>query len=44
MLDGVDAEEARLIVLEDPFAANGVFVLDEALDWTTFVDELSGSG
>ncbi len=44
MLDGVDAEEARRIVLEDPFVANGVFVLDEILDWTIFVDELSGPG
>ena len=44
MLDRVDAEEARRIVLEDPFVANGVFVLDEVLDWTIFVDELSGSG
>ena len=44
MLDGVDAEAARRIVLEDPFVANGVFVLDEVLDWTIFVDELSGPG
>jgi uncharacterized protein len=42
LLDGVDLDEARRIVLEDPFSANGVFVLDEILDWTIFVDELSG--
>jgi uncharacterized protein YciI len=44
ILEGVDVEEARRIVLEDPFVANEVFVLDEILDWTIFVDELSGSG
>jgi uncharacterized protein YciI len=42
LLDGVDPEEAKRIVLEDPFVSTGVFVLDEILDWTIFVDELSG--
>ena len=44
MLDGVDLEAAKRIVLDYPFVANGVFVLDEVLDWTVFVDELSRPG
>jgi hypothetical protein len=41
--EGVDANEARRIIAEDPFIKNGVFVLEEVREWTVFVDELSGS-
>jgi uncharacterized protein len=42
--EGVDAEEARRIIAEDPFIKNGVFMLEEVRDWTVFVDELSSDG
>jgi uncharacterized protein len=41
LLEGVDAEEARRLVEEDPFMKNGVFVLEEIREWNVFVDELS---
>jgi uncharacterized protein YciI len=42
LLEGVGVAEARELLLRDPFVANGVFELDEILEWTIFVDELSG--
>jgi uncharacterized protein YciI len=41
LLEGVDAEEARQIVADDPFVANGVFVLEGVREWDVFVDELT---
>jgi len=41
LLEGVDEEEARRIIAEDPFVANGVFVLEDLREWDVFVDELS---
>jgi uncharacterized protein YciI len=41
LLEGVDVEEARRIVAEDPFVANGVFELEDLREWDVFVDELS---
>ena len=41
LLEGVDADEARRIVEDDPFMKNGVFVLEEIREWNVFVDELS---
>ena len=41
LLEGVDAEEARRILEDDPFMKNGVFVLEEIREWNVFVDELS---
>ena len=41
LLEGIDAEEARRIVEDDPFMKNGVFVLEEIREWNVFVDELS---
>ncbi len=43
LLEGVDADEARRILEEDPFMKNGVFELDEIREWTIFVDELTPS-
>jgi len=43
LLEGVDADEARRILEEDPFMKNGVFELDEIREWTIFVDELTAS-
>jgi uncharacterized protein YciI len=41
LLEGVTAEEARELVLQDPFVANGVFELDNVSAWNVYVDELS---
>jgi uncharacterized protein YciI len=41
LLEGVAAEEVPALLAADPFVENGVFVLDEVLDWTIYVDELS---
>jgi uncharacterized protein YciI len=41
LLEGIDAEEARRILEDDPFMKNGVFVLEEIREWNVFVDELS---
>ena len=43
LLEGIDADEARRILEDDPFMKNGVFVLEEILEWNVFVDELTGS-
>jgi uncharacterized protein YciI len=43
LLEGVDEDEARRLVEEDPFMKNGVFVLEEIREWDVFVDELSSS-
>ena len=43
LLEGIDADEARRILEEDPFMKNGVFELDEIREWTIFVDELTPS-
>ena len=39
--EGLSADEVRRIAAEDPFVANGVFVLEDVRDWTVFVDELT---
>jgi uncharacterized protein YciI len=37
--EGMNADEARRVVVEpDPFVRNGVFVLEEVVDWTVYVD------
>jgi len=41
LLEGIDADEARSLVKDDPFMKNGVFVLEEIREWNVFVDELS---
>jgi uncharacterized protein YciI len=41
LLEGVDANEAARILADDPFIANGVFLLEEIREWTIFVDELT---
>ena len=41
LLEGIDANEARQILEDDPFMKNGVFVLEEIREWNVFVDELS---
>jgi uncharacterized protein len=42
LLEGVDVDEARRILEDDPFMQNGVFELDEIREWAIIVDELSG--
>jgi uncharacterized protein len=44
LLEGVTVNEARLIIADDPFVANGVFVLDDVREWDVLVDELTGRG
>jgi uncharacterized protein YciI len=41
LLEGIDADEARRILEDDPFMKNGVFVLEEIREWNVFVDEVS---
>ncbi|HSP71718.1 MAG TPA: YciI family protein [Gaiellaceae bacterium] len=38
IFEGVTREDARTIIDSDPFVVNGVFVLDEILEWTVYVD------
>jgi uncharacterized protein YciI len=42
LLEGVSEEEARELVLRDPFVATGVFELDDVRAWNVYVDELAG--
>ena len=44
LLERLTAEEAKELVLTDPFVANGVFELDSVRAWTVYVDELSAKG
>jgi uncharacterized protein YciI len=39
--EGVSEEEARRIAQQDPWIANGVFVLEEVRSWNVIVDELA---
>jgi uncharacterized protein YciI len=41
LLENVGEDEARELVLRDPFVANGVFVLEELRAWNVWVDELT---
>jgi uncharacterized protein YciI len=43
ILEGIDADEARELVLQDPFVANGVFELEDVRAWNVYVDELTPS-
>lgn len=40
LLENVTEQEARELVLRDPFVENGVFELEEVRAWNVFVDEL----
>ena len=41
LLENVSEDEARALVLQDPFVENGVFELEEVRAWNVFVDELT---
>ena len=41
LLQNVGEDEARELVLRDPFVANGVFVLEDVRAWNVYVDELT---
>jgi uncharacterized protein len=41
LLENVTEQEARGLIAEDPFVANGVFELEEVRAWNIFVDELT---
>jgi uncharacterized protein len=41
ILEGVTEDEARDLVLQDPFVANGVFDLEDVRAWNVYVDELT---
>jgi uncharacterized protein YciI len=40
LLENIGEDEARELVLRDPFVANGVFVLEDLRAWNVWVDEL----
>ena len=41
VLETVTEQEARELIAQDPFVANGVFELEEVRVWNVFVDELT---
>ena len=41
LLENVSEDEARELVLQDPFVANRVFELEDVRAWNVYVDELS---
>ena len=41
LLENLGEDEARALVADDPFVANGVFVLEDVRAWNVYVDELS---
>jgi uncharacterized protein len=41
LLENVTQEEARALVLQDPFVANGVFELEDVHAWNVYVDQLT---
>jgi uncharacterized protein YciI len=41
ILENVSEDEARELVLRDPYVANGVFELDDVRAWNVFVDQLT---
>jgi uncharacterized protein YciI len=43
LLENVSESEARELIAQDPFVANGVFELEELRAWNIFVDELTPS-
>ncbi len=43
LLENVSEDEARELVLQDPFVENGVFELEDVRAWTVYVDELTGA-
>ena len=43
ILENVSEDEARELVLGDPFAGNGVFELDDVRAWNVYVDELTAT-
>ena len=36
--EGMNADEVRNVVQNDPFVRNGVFVIEDVADWTVYVD------
>jgi uncharacterized protein YciI len=36
--EGLDAEQVREVMQDDPFMRNGVFELEDVADWTVYVD------
>jgi uncharacterized protein YciI len=36
--EGVNADEVRDLMQQDPFIQNGVFVIEDVADWTVYVD------
>ena len=43
VLQNVGEQEARDLVADDPFVANGVFVLEDVRAWNVYVDQLTAS-
>ena len=36
--EGMNADEVREVMQQDPFVQNGVFVIEDVADWTVYVD------
>jgi uncharacterized protein YciI len=36
--EGMNAEEVRNVIQDDPFVQNGVFEIEDIADWTVYVD------
>ena len=36
--EGMNAEQVREVMQDDPFVRNGVFVIEDVADWTVYVD------
>ena len=43
VLENVGQQEARDLIADDPFVANGVFVLEDVRAWNVYVDKLTAS-
>ena len=41
LLENVEVEKARELMLRDPFVKNGVFELEDIRAWNVYVDELT---
>jgi uncharacterized protein YciI len=41
ILEGVTGDAARALMDKDPFVRNGVFIVEDVLEWTVYVDSLT---
>jgi uncharacterized protein YciI len=41
IFEGIARDAARALMDQDPFVRNGVFIVEEVLEWTVYVDSLT---